>query len=60
VNNFGISLVEAIFGSITRAKHDMGGIIGRKEKFGKGVAKIKTFGISGAKFDKWVESDISG
>ncbi len=38
----------------------MGGIMGRKEKFGKGVTKIKTFGISGAKFDKGVESDIRG
>jgi hypothetical protein len=42
VNNFGISLVKANFGGITRAKRDTGGIMGRKEKFGKGVAKIKT------------------
>ncbi len=42
MNNFGISLVKAIFGGITRAKPDTGGIMGRKEKFSKGVAKIKT------------------
>lgn len=42
MNNFGISLVKAIFGGIRRAKPDTGGIMGRKEKFGKGAAKIKT------------------
>lgn len=42
MNNFGISLVKAIFGGITKATRDTGGIMGRKEKFGKGVAKIKT------------------
>jgi hypothetical protein len=53
-------LVKAILGGITRAKADTGGIMGRKEKWGKGVAKMKTFGISKAKLDKQVESDIRG
>jgi hypothetical protein len=41
-------LVKAIFGGIRRAKLETGGIVGRKDKFGKGVAKMKTFGISWA------------
>jgi hypothetical protein len=60
VNNFDVSLVKAQVGGVTRAKPETGGIKGRKKKLGKGVAEMKTFGISRAKLDKRVEWDISG
>jgi hypothetical protein len=61
VNKFCVNLVKGIFGGITRAKGEKGGIIGRRvEKFGKGVVKMKTFDISKAKLDKGAKWDISG
>jgi hypothetical protein len=39
---------------------DVSLVKGRKKKLGKGVAEMKTFGISRAKLDKRVEWDISG